>query len=240
MRAGRCSPMPRWCSKIWCGSRKPKEVVISALGVREGLLYSMLDAKEREKDPLIAAASELNVLRSRSPAHGEELIALDRPLHGIVRARRDRGGAPAAPCRLPARRHRLAGASRLSRRAVAQHHRQCGLRRGRSSRPHLHRAGRVLPPCRAGGRGAFAAAARARHRPACSTARACSARRCASPISSPPRPPACCRRRRWWSSAAGWCCGSRTASRRSPASACSSRLRQLARLIGREPVMETA
>src|SRR5262245_31648645 len=54
---------------------RPKDVVISALGVREGLLYSMLDAKERDKDPLIAAASELNVLRSRSPAHGEELIA---------------------------------------------------------------------------------------------------------------------------------------------------------------------
>ncbi len=55
---------------------RPKDVVISALGVREGLLYSMLDAKESaRKDPLIAAASELNVLRSRSPAHGEELIA---------------------------------------------------------------------------------------------------------------------------------------------------------------------
>ena len=54
---------------------RPKDIVISALGVREGLLYSMLDAKERDKDPLIAAASELNVLRSRSPAHGEELIA---------------------------------------------------------------------------------------------------------------------------------------------------------------------
>ncbi len=54
---------------------RPKDVVISALGVREGLLYSMLDAAERRKDPLIAAASELNVLRSRSPAHGEELIA---------------------------------------------------------------------------------------------------------------------------------------------------------------------
>jgi exopolyphosphatase/guanosine-5'-triphosphate,3'-diphosphate pyrophosphatase len=52
---------------------KPKDVVISALGVREGLLYQTLDAEEREKDPLIAAASELNVLRSRSPAHGEEL-----------------------------------------------------------------------------------------------------------------------------------------------------------------------
>jgi exopolyphosphatase/guanosine-5'-triphosphate,3'-diphosphate pyrophosphatase len=54
---------------------RPKEVVISALGVREGLLYSMLDPKEREKDPLIAAAGELNLLRSRSPAHGEELTA---------------------------------------------------------------------------------------------------------------------------------------------------------------------
>jgi exopolyphosphatase/guanosine-5'-triphosphate,3'-diphosphate pyrophosphatase len=39
------------------------------------LLYSMLDPKEREKDPLIAAAGELNLLRSRSPAHGEELTA---------------------------------------------------------------------------------------------------------------------------------------------------------------------
>jgi exopolyphosphatase/guanosine-5'-triphosphate,3'-diphosphate pyrophosphatase len=54
---------------------RPKSVVISALGVREGLLYSMLDAKERDKDPLIAAARELNVLRSRSPHHGEELVA---------------------------------------------------------------------------------------------------------------------------------------------------------------------
>src|SRR5262250_2255965 len=53
---------------------RPKDIVISALGVREGLLYSRLGAKERDKDPLIAAASELNVLRSRSPAHGEELI----------------------------------------------------------------------------------------------------------------------------------------------------------------------
>jgi len=53
---------------------RPKEVVVSALGVREGLLYSMLDSDEREADPLIAAASELNLLRSRSPAHGEELI----------------------------------------------------------------------------------------------------------------------------------------------------------------------
>jgi exopolyphosphatase/guanosine-5'-triphosphate,3'-diphosphate pyrophosphatase len=53
---------------------RPKDVVISALGVREGLLYSMLDPKQREQDALLAAANELNLLRSRSPAHGEELI----------------------------------------------------------------------------------------------------------------------------------------------------------------------
>jgi exopolyphosphatase/guanosine-5'-triphosphate,3'-diphosphate pyrophosphatase len=53
---------------------RPKDVVISALGVREGLLYSLLDDEERRKDPLIAAAGELNLLRSRSPAHGQELI----------------------------------------------------------------------------------------------------------------------------------------------------------------------
>jgi exopolyphosphatase/guanosine-5'-triphosphate,3'-diphosphate pyrophosphatase len=38
------------------------------------LLYSLLDAEERRKDPLLAAAGELNRLRSRSPAHGQELI----------------------------------------------------------------------------------------------------------------------------------------------------------------------
>jgi exopolyphosphatase / guanosine-5'-triphosphate,3'-diphosphate pyrophosphatase len=53
---------------------KPKEVMISALGVREGLLFSMLDPDERKKDPLIAAARHLNGLRSRSPLHAEELL----------------------------------------------------------------------------------------------------------------------------------------------------------------------
>jgi len=54
---------------------RPRQVVISVLGVREGLLYSMLGDKERKRDPLIVAAADLNVLRSRSPRHGEELIA---------------------------------------------------------------------------------------------------------------------------------------------------------------------
>jgi exopolyphosphatase/guanosine-5'-triphosphate,3'-diphosphate pyrophosphatase len=54
---------------------KPKEVIISVLGVREGLLYSLLKHNERVRDPLIQAAADLNLLRSRSPRHGEELIA---------------------------------------------------------------------------------------------------------------------------------------------------------------------
>ena len=110
----------------------------------------MLSAKEREKDPLIAAASELNVLRSRSPAHGEELMAwTDRFMasSGLDETADERRLRHAA-CLLG--RYRLARASRLSRRAVAQHHCQCGLCGGRSSRPHLHLARGVLPPCRIG------------------------------------------------------------------------------------------
>ena len=53
---------------------KPQDIVISVLGVREGLLFSELKARERKKDALIAASSDLNILRSRSPQHGEELI----------------------------------------------------------------------------------------------------------------------------------------------------------------------
>jgi exopolyphosphatase/guanosine-5'-triphosphate,3'-diphosphate pyrophosphatase len=53
---------------------RPKRVVISALGVREGLLYELLDEEARQQDPLVAAANDLNILRSRSPLHGHELI----------------------------------------------------------------------------------------------------------------------------------------------------------------------
>jgi exopolyphosphatase/guanosine-5'-triphosphate,3'-diphosphate pyrophosphatase len=54
---------------------KPSCIKISALGVREGLLYEDLDPASRRLDPLIVATSELNRLRARSPAHGEELCA---------------------------------------------------------------------------------------------------------------------------------------------------------------------
>src|SRR4051795_4547014 len=53
---------------------KPKTVVFSTYGVREGLLYSMLPEKERARDGLICAAQTLNQLLSRSARHAEELI----------------------------------------------------------------------------------------------------------------------------------------------------------------------
>jgi exopolyphosphatase / guanosine-5'-triphosphate,3'-diphosphate pyrophosphatase len=51
----------------------PKEIVVSALGVREGHLFERLNGEARGVDPLLAAAGEFNLLRSRSPRHCEEL-----------------------------------------------------------------------------------------------------------------------------------------------------------------------
>ncbi|MCS0493599.1 exopolyphosphatase [Ancylobacter mangrovi] len=53
---------------------KPSSIYLSAQGVREGLLYELLDDEHRQADPLITASAELNEIRSRSPAHGWELI----------------------------------------------------------------------------------------------------------------------------------------------------------------------
>ncbi|HLG80152.1 MAG TPA: exopolyphosphatase [Bradyrhizobium sp.] len=53
---------------------KPKTIMFSTFGVREGLLYSMLPDSERAKDGLLTAAQELNELLSRSARHARELI----------------------------------------------------------------------------------------------------------------------------------------------------------------------
>ena len=53
---------------------RPSEIVMSALGVREGLLYDLLPAEEKARDALIVACWELAFLRSRSPKHVEELV----------------------------------------------------------------------------------------------------------------------------------------------------------------------
>ncbi len=50
------------------------KVVFSALGVREGYLYSLLKPKEQAVDPLLQACEEMSVLRARSPAHAYDLM----------------------------------------------------------------------------------------------------------------------------------------------------------------------
>ena len=54
---------------------KPKDIVLSALGLREGHLYGLLSPEERAADPLIVSAEELSLLRARDPKHGIELAA---------------------------------------------------------------------------------------------------------------------------------------------------------------------
>lgn len=52
---------------------RPREVMFSATGMREGFLYDMLDGEQRCQDPLLLAAAELNRLFARAPGHAEEL-----------------------------------------------------------------------------------------------------------------------------------------------------------------------
>lgn len=54
---------------------QPRQVAVSAGGVREGLLFEQLDRDTRLLDPLIVAAQDLNMQRARSPGHAEELRA---------------------------------------------------------------------------------------------------------------------------------------------------------------------
>jgi len=51
----------------------PSEVIFSVFGIREGLLYSLLPAHERRKDPLLSFCAEYASLRSRSVEHAWEL-----------------------------------------------------------------------------------------------------------------------------------------------------------------------
>ena len=51
----------------------PANVVVSANGVREGYLHSLLKAADQRRDPLITAAEELAILRARSVTHAREL-----------------------------------------------------------------------------------------------------------------------------------------------------------------------
>jgi len=59
---------------------KPRAIVVSVLGIREGLLYNLLSDEERAKDPLIEACAYLAKQRSRSQQNAWELSAWTEPL----------------------------------------------------------------------------------------------------------------------------------------------------------------
>ena len=66
---------------------RPKTIVFSTFGVREGLLYEKLPQSERAKDGFICAAQTLNGLLSRSARHAEELVAWTDRLVRVVKLR---------------------------------------------------------------------------------------------------------------------------------------------------------
>ncbi len=93
---------------------QPERISFSALGVREGYLFSLLSEEERRQDPLLTAANELAILRARSPEHARELAEwTGRLVPSSASRRRKRRGAPSG--RLFVGGYQLAGASRLSR-----------------------------------------------------------------------------------------------------------------------------
>jgi exopolyphosphatase/guanosine-5'-triphosphate,3'-diphosphate pyrophosphatase len=53
---------------------RPRAVVVSASGVREGLLHEQLPDEERRVDPLLQGAQDYNQLRARDPRHAADLI----------------------------------------------------------------------------------------------------------------------------------------------------------------------
>ena len=57
-----------------------KEVVVSAYGLREGILFDRLDKKEQAKDPLIAGCHDLAGRLARFPQHGDEFFKWTAPL----------------------------------------------------------------------------------------------------------------------------------------------------------------
>jgi exopolyphosphatase/guanosine-5'-triphosphate,3'-diphosphate pyrophosphatase len=59
-----------------------KSVVISAYGLREGVLYARLSAEERGLDPLIEFAEAYNARQAREAGHAQEMFDWMMPLFG--------------------------------------------------------------------------------------------------------------------------------------------------------------
>ena len=82
---------------------KPRAVVVSVFGIREGLLYSLLSEDEKRKDPLIAACSDIaRSARARSTAPMSFASGPTRCSgRRVPPRRRSRGGCGTRPASSP-------------------------------------------------------------------------------------------------------------------------------------------
>ena len=153
---------------------QPSKIVVSALGVREGFLYSLLSLEEQRADPLISASEELALLRARSVTHAHELVEWTGETFAAfgIDETEDEVRYRHAACLLADIGWRAHPEYRGN--AVAQHHRPRLLHRRRSSRaarswrwPTLYRHEGVFNEARPGNQGAGDAAL-SRARPRCS------------------------------------------------------------------------
>jgi len=79
---GRVPTMPVAAMILSCVTQelKPRSLVVSSFGIREGLLYSALTKQERALDPLIEAARDASVAARRFEEHGDALDAWIEPI----------------------------------------------------------------------------------------------------------------------------------------------------------------
>jgi exopolyphosphatase/guanosine-5'-triphosphate,3'-diphosphate pyrophosphatase len=76
MASGRDETMPYGALLLNAIVRQmqPSDVIFSAFGVREGIMYQLLNETDRQKDPLLTACEDIAQLRARSKVHAKELI----------------------------------------------------------------------------------------------------------------------------------------------------------------------
>ena len=125
---------------------KPSKLVVSAFGVREGFLYSLLPPQEQRADPLISCSGGTGAAARPIGQPLARTRGLDRILVRRLRHRRERGRGALSQGGVSPGRYRMARPPGISRHTIAQHHRACFLHRCRPPRPRLPGTDQLFPP----------------------------------------------------------------------------------------------
>ncbi len=82
LTAGRMPTLPAAALVLACvvDALKPRELVVSSFGIREGLLFSRLSPEQRLQDPLVEAARDASIAVRRFEEHGDALDAWIGPI----------------------------------------------------------------------------------------------------------------------------------------------------------------